>query len=339
MTLPAVEKRMSRAPRIEFAGALYHVLTRGDRREAIFVDDKDRLKFLEYLEEGAARYGVLVHCYVLMGNHFHLVVTTPKANLSNWMHQLKTAYTVYFNRRHGMVGHLFQGRFKSIVVEAESYLLQLSRYLHLNPVGRAASVEGTLEERRERLRNYTWSSYRGYAGLGKPKPFIDARAIEGVFKSFTGQEWNPIQYRRWVEEGLVKELDDPFEAVKWQQVLGDEDFLQQIKDRWSQKETKPRLYSQKRAWSAELGAEELLKKVGKHFGVKPTDILDRGKRNNAARGIAMVLCWDLSGMSHREISDLFGTPSSNSVAQMIRRTKEKENRTLTVLRAKLGKES
>jgi putative transposase len=166
---------MSRAPRIEFEGALYHVVTRGDRREAIFLDDKDRL---EYLEEGADRYGVLVHCYVLMGNHFHLVVTTPKANLSKWMHQLKTAYTVYFNRRHRMVGHLFQGRFKSVVVEAESYLLELSRYLHLNPVTGEILGEGTPEERRERLRSYTWSSYRGYAGLGKSKRFVKSKTID-----------------------------------------------------------------------------------------------------------------------------------------------------------------
>jgi len=327
---------MSRAPRIEFEGALYHVMTRGDRRQAIFLEDKDRLKFLEYLEEGADRYGVLVHCYVLMANHFHLVVTTPKANLSKWMHQLKTAYTVYFNRRHGMVGHLFHGRFKSIIVEAESYLLELSRYLHLSPVREERLREGTPEQRRERLRSYTWSSYRGYAGLGKYNRFVKSKAIEVVFESFTGQEWNPIQYRRWVEEGLIKELADPFEAVRWQQVLGNKDFLQQIKDRWNQKEIKPRAYSQKRAWSAELGAEEILKKVAKYFGMKSKEILDRGNRRNAARRCAMVLCWDLSGMNHREISDLFGTPSSNSVAQMIRRTKEKENRTLKILRGQLS---
>jgi putative transposase len=327
---------VSRAPRIEFEGALYHLMARGDRREVIFRGDKDRLQFLEYLEAGADRYGVQVHCYVLMGNHFHLVVTTLKANLSKWMHQLKTAYTVYFNRRHGVVGHLFQGRFKSIVVEAESYLLELSRYLHLNPVRGQATGGETPEERRGRLRIYPWSSYRGYAGLGKAKRFVNTQAIEDVFKSYTGQEWSPNQYRRWVEEGLVKELDDPFAAVKWQQVLGDEDFLQQIKDRWSQKPSKPEAYTQKRAWSAEQGAEGILQKVAKHFGIKTNGILDRGDRNNTARRCAMVLCWDSSGMSHREIANLFGAPSSNSVAQMIRRTKKSESRTLGILRSKLS---
>jgi putative transposase len=328
---------MSRAPRIEFEGALYHLMTRGDRREPIFLDDKDRLKFLEYLEQGAERYGVMLHCYVLMGNHFHLVVTTPKPNLSTWMHQLKTAYTVYFNRRHGMVGHLFEGRFKSIVVEAESYLLELSRYLHLNPIRGETSRAETPEERRELLRSFTWSSYRGYAGFVKAKRFVRSKAIEGAFKSFTGQDWNPVHYRRWVEEGLLRELDDPFEAVKWQQVLGREGFLQEIKDRWNQREVKPQLYGQKRAWSSALGAEDILKKVGKYFRVKPSDILDRGRRDNLARRCAMVLCWDLTGMSHRELSEIFGAPSSNSVAQMIRRTKEKESKLLTTIASKLGR--
>jgi putative transposase len=125
---------VSRPPRIEFAGAIHHVMARGDRREEIFRDERARWKFLGYLAEGAERYRVKVHCYALMENHFHLVAMTAEGNLSKWMHQLKTAYTVYFNRRHQVVWHLFQGRFKSTVIEAEKYLLEVSRYLHLNPV-------------------------------------------------------------------------------------------------------------------------------------------------------------------------------------------------------------
>ena len=152
---------VSRPPRIEFAGAVHDVMARGDRREEIFRDDRDRGKFLGYLAEGAERYRVKVHCYVLMENHFHLVASTPEGNLSKWMHQLKTAYTVYFNRRHQVVGHLFQGRFKSTVIEAEKYLLEVSRYLHLNPVRGMVLGQGTASERRERLREYRWSSYPG----------------------------------------------------------------------------------------------------------------------------------------------------------------------------------
>jgi putative transposase len=120
-----------------------------------------------YLAEGAERYRVKVYCYVLMENHFHLVVMTPEGNLSQWMHQLKTAYTVYFNRRHQEVGHLFQGRFKSTVIEAEKYLLEVGRYLHLNPVRGVVLGQGRPIERRKRLREYRWSSYRGLRRVGE----------------------------------------------------------------------------------------------------------------------------------------------------------------------------
>jgi putative transposase len=181
---------------------------------------EDRWKFLGYLAEGAERYRVKVYCYVLMENHFHLVVMTPEGNLSQWMHQLKTAYTVYFNRRHQVVGHLFQGRFKSTVIEAEKYLLELSRYLHLNPVRGVVLGEGTPMERRKRLREYRWSSYRGYVGLEKMKSFLDSEPIQRVFESNSDRCWKAREYRRWVEEGLMGEIEDPFEAVKWQQVRG-----------------------------------------------------------------------------------------------------------------------
>ena len=114
-----------------------------------------------------------------MENHFHLVATTPEGNLSKWMHQLKTAYTVYYNRRHHVVGHLFQGRFKSTVIEAEKYLLEVSRYLHLNPVREVVLGRGTAIERRERLREYRWSGYAGLRRVGENEIVP------------TGQLWEP----------------------------------------------------------------------------------------------------------------------------------------------------
>jgi REP element-mobilizing transposase RayT/AraC-like DNA-binding protein len=307
-------------------------MARGDRREEIFLDDRDRSKFLGYLAEGAERYRVKVHCYVLMANHFHLVVTTPEGNLSKWMHQLKTAYTVYFNRRHQLVGHLFQGRFKSTVIEAESYLLEVSRYLHLNPVRGVVLGQGTPTERRERLRGYLWSSYPGYAGLEKTKPFLDSQAIQGVFESFSGQRWKAWKYRRWVEEALTGKIDNPFEAVKWQQVLGREGFLRKLKDHWNQRGARPKSYAQKRNWSASVGAQEVLDRVSEHFESNPEALKERGTRNHLARRCAIALCWDHAGLSHREIAALFRMPSGNSVAQTIRRSKVKDARTLAILK-------
>ncbi len=120
---------MARPLRLEYEGALYHLTGRGNRRELIFSDELDRARFLALLHESLGRYDVLLHAYVLMGNHYHLLAQTRRANLGRWMHWLVTSYTVWFNRRHRRVGHLFQGRYKSIVLEGKNYLLSLSRYI------------------------------------------------------------------------------------------------------------------------------------------------------------------------------------------------------------------
>ena len=150
---------MARPLRIEFPGALYHVTSRGNARQDIALDDEDRAAFLAVLAEARERFAWLVHAYCLMGNHYHLMVETPEANLSRGMRQLIGVYTQRFNRRHGRVGHLFQGRYKAILVERESYLLELCRYVVLNPV-RAGLVA--------RVEDWRWSSYAETAGRARP---------------------------------------------------------------------------------------------------------------------------------------------------------------------------
>ncbi len=125
---------MARPLRIEYEGAFYHIAARGNERKKIFLSRADYEKFLANLKDAAARFSVVVHCYVLMGNHYHLIIETPKANLSSFMHAIQSGYTTYFNRKRSRSGHLFQGRFKSILVDRDAYLLELSRYIHLNPV-------------------------------------------------------------------------------------------------------------------------------------------------------------------------------------------------------------
>jgi len=166
---------MARKARVESPGALYHVLDRGDRREAIFRDDRDRERFLETLGEGCGRTGWLVHAFVLMGNHYHLFVETPQANLVAGMRWFQTTCTVRFNRRHHVNGHLFQGRYKAVVVDPaeRSYFATLSDYIHLNPVrARLVALEG-------RLFDYRWSSYPFYVrATGRPEWF-EPRAVLG----------------------------------------------------------------------------------------------------------------------------------------------------------------
>jgi REP element-mobilizing transposase RayT len=152
---------MSRAWRIEYEGALYHLLSRGNDGSTIFVDDKDRGRFLDAVGEMSERFNIDIFAYVLMDNHYHLLVRTRRANLKKAMHWFGTTYTQRFNRRHFRSGHLFQGRYKSIIIENDAYLLQLSYYIHRNPL-RAGIVK--------RLAGYRWSSYKVYAyGRKAPK--------------------------------------------------------------------------------------------------------------------------------------------------------------------------
>ena len=144
---------MARPLRIQYPGALYHITSRGNERKNIYLDDSDTKKFLEILEAYHDRLGILIYCYVLMNNHYHIVIETPKGNLLKVMHGINTGYTGYFNRKYGQVGHLFQGRYKGILIHKESYLLEVCRYVHLNPV-RARIVD--------RPDQYEWSSYGGF---------------------------------------------------------------------------------------------------------------------------------------------------------------------------------
>ena len=157
-------------PRIEFPGAVYHVTSRGDRREPIFVDDTDRAGLLNVLAQGMQRFDAQVLAYCLMGNHYHFVLHTRQANLSLLMRHLNGVYTQAFNRRHGKVEHLFQGRFKAILVDRDAYLLEVCRYVELNPVrARMVSAPGW----------WPWSGYRAEVGEADPPTWLDTDGLHG----------------------------------------------------------------------------------------------------------------------------------------------------------------
>ena len=144
---------MGRPLRIEFENAVYHITSRGNERKKIYRDDGDKENFLGLLEDYKNRYNFVIHCFVLMDNHYHLVIETLRPNLIKIMHGLNSGYTGYFNKKYKRSGHLFQGRYKAIIVDKENYLLELSRYVHLNPL-RAKIINKT--------KDYKWSSYGGY---------------------------------------------------------------------------------------------------------------------------------------------------------------------------------
>lgn len=183
---------MARPLRIEFEGAFNHITSRGNLRDRIFFDDKDREKFLEILRRTKERYGYLLHAYALMENHYHLFLETPKANISQIMQNINTSYTVYINKRHKRFGHLFQGRFKGILVDKETYLIVLTRYIHLNPV-RARIVKSP--------ENYRWTSYREYMGTCKEETsLVDTAETLSYFSKTKNTAMKA--YREFVEAGI-----------------------------------------------------------------------------------------------------------------------------------------
>ena len=313
---------MARPLRIEYEGALYHLCGRGNRRERIFEDEQDCHLFLELLAESLPRYQVALHAFVLMGNHYHLLAQTKQANLGRWMHWLVTSYTIGFNGRHRRVGHLFQGRYKSIVVEAEGYLLSLSRYLHLNPVRGAQRGRGELKERRERLRAWRWSSYRGYAGLAKPEAMVSEELLFGEFGARRNER--RVRYRRFVEEGLLEVVRSPFEEAKWQAVLGSEDFQQRMRDRL---EDLPQRRREVKAVREVLDGgklrEKIVKLVAGKYGLTAKGVREQSGRSQEAKGVAMTLVWDRCGMSLRELGEYFGGLDYAAAAQQIHRTRQR----------------
>jgi len=154
---------MTRPLRIEYPGAFYHITSRGNERKDIFKSLRDMEKFLSYLESATKRYGAVIHAYCLMDTHYHLFIETPLGNLSKIIHHINGAYTNYYNKKRERTGHLFQGRYKAILVEADEYAKELSRYIHLNPV-RAGMVDNPEE--------YIWSSYRYYISNEKTPEWL-----------------------------------------------------------------------------------------------------------------------------------------------------------------------
>ena len=207
---------MSRPLRLEFHGAIYHVTSRGNARAPIFADDDDRESFLATLAHAVERFHWLCHAYCLMDNHYHLLIETPDPNLSKGMRQLNGLYTQRFNRRHSRVGHVFQGRFKAIVVERDSYLLELCRYVVLNPL-RAKRVK--------QPQQYPWSSYRATAGFAAALPFLTCDWVLSLFGK--RRHAAQLRYRAFVNNGIG--APSPWEHLRGQVILGTEAFANQLK--------------------------------------------------------------------------------------------------------------
>lgn len=293
---------MARPLRIQFPGAYYHVTARGDEQKEIFKSGRDRQRFLEYLLSESDRYGIVVHCYCLMTNHYHLFLQTTLPNLSQAMQHLNGSYTTYYNVKRKHVGHLFQGRYRAIVVEADRYAGQLSRYMHLNPV-RAGMVK-TAEE-------YFWSSYRAYIGLEQPPPWLNRSLVLGTFSSNLAE--SEKLYRDFVEDFAGKEYDSPIDSTVASTVLGGEDFVETIMGgHLAGEEERPDLPAV-RALHHRFSIESIGQLVAKKV-----------RDPRLARDIALYLCQHYSGEKLKEIGGHFGLGDSGVTKASFRLRKRME---------------
>ena len=207
---------MARPLRIEYAGAVYHVTSRGNEKKAVFKTDQDRTNFLNTLQHVCKRYNWICHAYCLMDNHYHLLIETPDGNLAIGMRQLNGVYTQLFNKVQGRTGHLFQGRYKSILIQKDSHLLEVCRYVVLNPV-RAKMVETPTA--------WKWSSYRATAGRESAHPCLTTDWVLGQFSGKRGKAEK--DYQQFVQWGIGKSI---WHEVRGQAILGEETFADKLVD-------------------------------------------------------------------------------------------------------------
>ena len=317
---------MARPLRIEFPGALYHVMSRGNERKPIARDDADRKRRLDWLRRTVETYGWRLHAFALMRNHDHLFVETPEANLSAGMQYLNGSYTSYFNRRHRRSGHLFQGRFKGHLIEEDGYFLEVSRYIHLNSV-RAKAVA--------RPEDYRWSSYLGYVRAARAVPWVTyARVLRQFGRTATIAR---RAYGRFVRAGVEEPPPSPFAGALGGLLVGSERFATRmrgfLRDR-PDDHALPKLTPLKPRPELDKIAET----VASHFG-HDASLWQPGRRvDDASRAVAVYLAQRHFGYAATEVAAALGYRGHGGVHGAVARVEagnDKLKRTVEKLARKL----
>jgi putative transposase len=305
--------------RIQYPGAVYHVTCRGNERKAIFRDNQDRNTFLETLKDSREIYQVILYAWVLMENHFHLLIETPLGNLDQFMRRFNISYTGYFNRKYQRVGHLYQGRYKSILVEKESYLSGLSRYIHLNPIRVQEMDFKTPREKMKFLSSYPWSTLGGYLEGKHKVAEVDYRLI---LKEFGGDNPKGRQaYLKRITEDVREELERPGKIIGGS-ILGREGFVDWVKASFLGKGPDKEI-SGARQIKGYKARQHILDVLINETGKTEADLLaEKGE----LRGIAMELLYRVGGLNGVEIGKIFKI-SYNAVSQERKRltARMKEN--------------
>lgn len=298
---------MARPLRIQFAGALYHVISRGNERRPIVRDDADRARRLDWLRRTVETYRWRLHSFVLMINHEHLFVETPEPNLSAGMQYLNGSYTSYFNRRHRRAGHLFQGRFQGHLVEQEGYFLEVSRYIHLNPV-RANIVE--------RPEQHAFGSYPGYVRAGRALDWVCYDQVLGEFDRDLATARRA--YGRFVRAGMRERLLSPFRTAVGGLLLGSDRFVGKMRGLLADRPSDAALPQLERL-RPRPSIEEIIAAVTSHFGRDTADWQPRRRADHAGRAVAAWLMRRRFGYSARQTADALGYRGHGSVASAVAR--------------------
>ena len=272
--------------------------SRGNERREVFLDDEDRRRFLANLKDYHDRHGILIIAYVLMGNHYHLVLETPQGNLVKVMHGINSGYTGYFNRKYNRNGHLFQGRYTAILVEKETYLLELSRYVHLNPV-RAGMVKMPEE--------YAWSSYPGYVNKGRALGWIEYGTVLSRYSEDTGIARK--RYRQYVHSEVEGSL---FRDVYGSMILGTEGFIVKVKQGMTIKPDNE--VTGHRMMRDHLNPTDIIRAVAHAMGAEEAEVKQRGW-GNTARNMAIYLIKKHTLLENRDIGELFGGVHYSTVSK------------------------
>jgi len=294
---------MSRKPRIHLGGGIYHVMLRGNGGQAIFFTEADRYHFYLLLQEGVFRFGHRIHAYCLMNNHVHLAIQVGERPLSKIMQNVAFRYTRWINRRQKRVGHLFQGRYKAILVERDNYLLELVRYIHLNPV-RVGWVKDPKE--------YRWSSHVDYLG-GNQNPWL---STEWILKQLGDTERKAMRgYAKFIWEGIKEGYREEFHSGGDGRILGEDRFIERVLAKAGIEKDKP------------VSLDKIVNKVCHHYGLKEEELIARGRWRRMSEARAMIgwLAVQKGNVTLTEVGKRFGRDVA-TLSTTIRRLIERAER-------------
>jgi REP element-mobilizing transposase RayT len=305
---------MARPLRLQYSDAVYHVTCRGNERRNIFQDDADRNRFLLLLNQSVNIYAIKLHSYVLMNNHFHLLVETPLGNLAEFMRRFNVAYIGYYNRRHKRAGHLYQGRYKAILVDKDAYLSILSRYIHLNPVRIKAMEKVPPREKYKQMVEYPWSSLPGYLKKRKKLHFVEYGFVLSDFGGDTDKA------RRAYQKALIEEMTEGkgiHDQVIGQTIIGGEEFIAWVREKLLVEE-KDKEAPAHRVIKGHGAKDEIIKAITRRSGKTLEQIKNE---KGILRRVAMDILYRHGGLTNRAIGTMFAVDYT-AVSQERRRLRQ-----------------